>query len=481
MDSSDEAKEVSLRSHGTTDLDRVLDDASDASTVKIPVHGQVRDKAVLTPDPNFERNQENLSSLLLFLMDEVKSLKLRMKPKSEIHSEISDEDLQDDNVSVNSKIEEFVPVDQERWKSSKAADQAQTKLTSTLRGLDIIANEDNWTKFESYFQMLVESLELSRFIFGDQQPAPITLSDLMNSLANGKEEDFETKVLPGLFRDRVMGRIFHRQFPGVEIISPVEKRRFDAANVLLFSVLTACTSSRRLEGIMNREGALESRNVGLMFRHLKNHFVQITGTSMTQKVLRLVSITRFDPKDKASVKAIEIIRESKRAFVEQEVFFPEIFFVSMFLGTLEPNSTIRDRLQLRVNEAGKSADLDSVIQVSNDSFTLNAFKPGKPPRDPKALLLSIEEQKLLKGCTRMGACYQCFKKSGDMSVLWKDCVKHNKKGKSGEKKDLNQSKVKSKQAKVEVQDFSTLLSEATEAVKDISEEDDYSSLYFHGI
>ena len=89
--------------------------------------------------------------------------------------------------------------------------------------------------------------------------------------------------------------------------------------VLLFSILTSCTASRRLEGIMDREGARESRNVGLMFQHLKNHFVQITGTSITQKMMKLVSIAHYNPKDKASVKAIETIRECKRALAEQEV------------------------------------------------------------------------------------------------------------------------------------------------------------------
>ena len=216
-------------------------------------------------------------------------------------------------------------------------------------------------------------------IFEDAQQTPTTLTEVMTLLTDGSAREFESKVIPGLYRDGI-GRIYHEQFPNIEIINEEEKRRFDAAMVLLFSILSSCTASRRLEGIMDREGAIESRNVGLIFRHLKNHFVQITGTSMTQKVMRLVSIARFNPKDKASVKAIEIIRESKRAFVEQEVFFPEIFFVSIFLATLEPNSTVRDRLQLMVNEAGKSTDLDSVIQVfhswyrdqeiqqSNDSY-----------------------------------------------------------------------------------------------------------------
>ena len=490
MDSSEETKEVTFRREGTTDLDLVLDDVSEATTVKMAIDGQLANQSAETSNPKLERNEENLFAMLQVLTDEVKSLKMRVDSKPEHHSELTEEDPDEDNWSVNSKIEEYIPVDQERWKSSKSADQAQNNLTSTLKGLAISENEDNWVKFEGYFEMLVESLELSQFIF-DEQQEPILLSDLINRLADGKERNFDTKVLPGLYKD-FLGRVYHRTFPGVEIISPNEKRRFDAAKVLLFSILTSCASSRRLEGVMNREGALESRNVSLMFRYLKNHFVQITGTSMTQKVLRLVSIARYDPQDKASIKAIEIIRESKRAFQEQAVYFPEIFFVSMFLGTLEPNSTIRDTLQLRVNEAGKNAELDSVVQFfhtwyrnqeiqkSNDSFTQNAFKPGKPPRDPKALLLSIEDEKVMKGCIRMGACYQCFKKNGDMTVLWKDCTKHNKGGKSGEKKG-SKEKVKSKQVKVQTEDFSTLLLEATEATKDISEEEDYSSLFFHGM
>ena len=67
-----------------------------------------------------------------------------------------------------------------------------------------------------------------------------------------------------------------------------------------------------------------------MFQHLKNHFVQITGTSVTQKMMKLVSIAHYNPKDKASVKAIETIRECKRALAEQEVICPEIFFVAIF-------------------------------------------------------------------------------------------------------------------------------------------------------
>ena len=102
--------------------------------------------------------------------------------------------------------------------------------------------------------MLVESLELPTFVFGDIQPAPTTHSELMASLADGNTEKFERKVVPSLYRD-VLGRIYHQHYPGVEIINEEEKRRFDANMVLLFSILTSCTASRRFEGVMDREGA----------------------------------------------------------------------------------------------------------------------------------------------------------------------------------------------------------------------------------
>ena len=123
MDSSEETKEVTFRSRGTTDPDQVRDDdKSEGSTVKIPIDGQLANESVETSDPKLERSEENLYALLQYLTDEIKSLKIRVDPKPENHSELSDEDQDEDNVSVNSKIEEYIPIDQERWKSSKAAD-----------------------------------------------------------------------------------------------------------------------------------------------------------------------------------------------------------------------------------------------------------------------------------------------------------------------------------------------------------------------
>ena len=73
-----------------------------------------------------------------------------------------------------------------------------------------------------------------------------------------------------------------------------------------------------------------------------------------------------------------------------------------------------------VSEAGDDVTLEGVItafqtwlrdqenQKANDS-TVTSFKPvtGKTPRNLKALALTVEDQKQMKGCMRMKACYQC--------------------------------------------------------------------------
>ena len=100
--------------------------------------------------------------------------------------------------------------------------------------------------------MLVESLELPSFIFGldKAQEPPTTHAEMLVSLADRNTITFERLVLPRLYVD-VLGRIYHQDYPDVEIINEEEKRRFDANMVLLFSILTSCTSSAILNGIYN--------------------------------------------------------------------------------------------------------------------------------------------------------------------------------------------------------------------------------------
>ena len=159
-----------------------------------------------------------------------------------------------DNVSAaSSKIEDYIPVDHGRWKPSKTAEQARAALLQTLKDLHIARFDDNWAKWDGFFRTLVHSLELPAYIFGDTPlPAPMTHADLIRTYANGNSEKYTEIMVPGLFQDPVLGRVYHNRedLKGVEIIHEEEKRRFDAAMVLHFSIITSCTVSSRLEGIM---------------------------------------------------------------------------------------------------------------------------------------------------------------------------------------------------------------------------------------
>ena len=128
-----------------------------------------------------------------------------------------------------------IPKDLGRWKTTKSAEEARAEITKTLRNLDIAHNEDNWSKWERYFNMLVNSLELSTFIFGDMR-APTTRTDLQIELAGGDASRFDSKLLPHLYRD-VVGKIFHRDRPEVEIVNEEEKRRFDSNMMLVYGML----------------------------------------------------------------------------------------------------------------------------------------------------------------------------------------------------------------------------------------------------
>ena len=61
-------------------------------------------------------------------------------------------------------------------------------------------------------------------------------------LAGGDASRFDLKVLPHLYQD-VVGKIFHRDHPEVEIVNEEEKRRFDSNMMLVFTIMTSCTAS----------------------------------------------------------------------------------------------------------------------------------------------------------------------------------------------------------------------------------------------
>ena len=311
----------------------------------------------------------NLEAMMSLIMDEVRTLKLQLggqslptvestvKPELEdpdTSARLEEEDL--DNASaVSSKLDGIQPVDHGRWRALKNTEMARSTFSQSLKELDIAKNEDNWARWDSIFHTLVESLELERYVIGEPLPHPSSLEDLLWKFAGGDSSFFAEYVLPRVHQD-LFGIVYVEleDHKGVEIVHEEEKRRFDVALVLLFSIITSCTSSARLEGIMDRDGARESRNVSLMYKHLRCHFGQRTGASIAQKMLRLASIAKYNPEDFGNVKAIQILRDSRRALAEQKMGCPDIFFIGLFPCTLEPNSTIKECLQIMVSDALKT-------------------------------------------------------------------------------------------------------------------------------
>ena len=61
----------------------------------------------------------------------------------------------------------------------------------------------DWNRWVSIFHMLVESLEMKSLVFGEIDPTPMTVSELIKNLANGDADLFEKVVIPELLTTSV--------------------------------------------------------------------------------------------------------------------------------------------------------------------------------------------------------------------------------------------------------------------------------------
>ena len=96
----------------------------------------------------------------------------------------------DDNLSIgSSKLVGFILTDHGRWKFTKAAEQARANFIQQLKDFDISNCEDKWSKFDSTFHTVAESLELQSYVFDPVLPAPISHSEMMRVFGN-KDESF---------------------------------------------------------------------------------------------------------------------------------------------------------------------------------------------------------------------------------------------------------------------------------------------------
>ena len=363
----------------------------------------------------------------------------------------------DDDELSRQTVEDALLKDRMRFMSNKIKDNTCKTFVDLLKGTNISKGDSNWVSWEGYFGSIVDTLELKHWLY-QGVPIPLTMQDLLVDLADNNMRFLESEILPHLYRD-TLGRVTirYQDLDGVEIMNDEEKRRFDSSMMYVFSVLISCATNANLKGILDKNGATIRKDVPAMFKNLKDHFVLKTGSSITQKFLNITSVAHHDKSDKNSAQAIAVLRENKRALEGQGIKCPDIFFVSILLGTLDPDSSIKERMGLLVNEQGDNVDLETMIgymqtwfrdrdiQSRNDK-ALGSVKTGKSPRLIPTNKLSAAEQKVFGECTRQGICYACFS-AGTKDQVYKDCPKHFKKKSEGKATDTK-SKVKSKKAKV---------------------------------
>ena len=108
-----------------------------------------------------------------------------------------------------------------------------------------------------------------------------------------------------------------------------------------------------------------------MYRTLRKYFVSVSGSNITQKMIKVCSVARYDLSDKGAVRATETLREARRG---QKVDCPDIFYVSIFLASLEPDSVIRQRLDMLVSNQGAKVRLDEVIQIYQTWYRDQEFR-----------------------------------------------------------------------------------------------------------
>ena len=94
----------------------------------------------------------------------------------------------------------------------------------------------------------------------------------------------------------------------------------------------------------------KTQSAAEIYETITSHFVQMAGNSMMQLIVQLIVLTRHDPKDSGSAKAIVKFRELQQEFNQREIVFQPILYVWVFLMTFEPGTLLKERLAVLVND-----------------------------------------------------------------------------------------------------------------------------------
>ena len=81
--------------------------------------------------------------------------------------------------------------------------------------------------------------------------------------------------------------------------------------------------SKKLMSIVKK-----TQSAAEIYETLTSHFVQMTGNSLMQLIVQLIGLARHDPRDNGSGRAIVKLRELQHEFVQREIMFQPILYIS---------------------------------------------------------------------------------------------------------------------------------------------------------
>ena len=160
----------------------------------------------------------------------------------------------------------------------------------------------------------------------------------------------------------------------------------------------------------------------------------MTENSLMQLIVQLIGLARHDPKDNGSAKAIEKLHELLQEFIQREVVFQPILYISVFLMTLEPGTLLKEKLSMLVNDNYHSISLERVVREFTTHFRDQEISNqveedlyGKrKQRIVNAAKAKLNTKKEFGDCVRQGMCYHCYVQ-GEKDAKYTKCEEHNTK------------------------------------------------------
>ena len=144
----------------------------------------------------------------------------------------------------------------------------------------------------------------------------------------------------------------------LEILHPSEYFRLEGAcSHVRYYLLGQLDSNKMLGSVVTKKYTIME-----MYNQISDHFIKLTGTSMMNLVVKLVSSSRFNSSDKYCSKGIIELREIKQKYIQRKLLFPEILYVAIYLMMLKAECVVKVKITL-MSKGLKLTQSSQMIQL----------------------------------------------------------------------------------------------------------------------